>query len=175
MFIEGFSIYTTYAIVDPVTRLFVYVGQTVDFDRRRAEHLKRARTRKTRHPRGSIKAWLAQAEKNGVVPAFIILELVETEEQSLLSESNWVEKLAAIGHPLLNRWEEHQELIEAGRGQDQGALITEYHAFWPGRWNRSIAVMKPSAKGTGFSLTFPEETHVKEGGRIVIMPTSCEP
>ncbi|MEM6538860.1 MAG: GIY-YIG nuclease family protein [Pseudomonadota bacterium] len=165
------SIFTTYAIVDPKTRLFIYVGQSVDFERRKAEHLKRSRTRKTKHPKGTIKAWLAEAERAGITPQFVILDVVETEEQSLLSESNWVEKLAAIGHPILNRWEEHQELIEAGRA---GPEFAEYTAFWPGRWSRIVATMKPTQKGNGFfSLVFPEETTIKEGGRLVIMPTKA--
>lgn len=158
--------YTTYGIVDPTTRLFVYVGQSVDFPRRKAEHLKKSRTRRTRHPKGSIKAWLADAEACGVVPDFVVLEVVETEEQSLLSESNWVEKLAAIDHPLRNRWEEHRDLIEAGAPVE----IAEYHAFWPGKWDCSVAVMVPTLKGAGFSLTFPEKTVIKEGGLLVLMP-----
>lgn len=96
----------------------------MDFPRRKSEHLKKSRVRKTRHPRGSVKAWLAEAERAGVVPGFVVLEVVETEEQSLLSESNWVEKLAAIGHPLLNRWEEHQELIEASRARLRLRLLS---------------------------------------------------
>jgi hypothetical protein len=166
-----FAIYTTYAIVDPRTRLFVYVGQSVDFKRRKTEHLKRNRTRKTKHPKGSIKAWLAEAERAKITPQFMILDVVETEEQSLLSESNWVEKLAAIGHPILNRWDEHQALIEAGR---VGLEFAEYTAFWPGRWNNIVATMKPTQKGNGFfSLTFPEEVAIKPGGRLVIMPTKA--
>lgn len=145
----------------------------MDFPRRKSEHLKRSRTRKTRHPKGSVKAWLAEAERAGVVPGFVLLEVVETEEQSLLSESNWVEKLAAIGHPLLNRWEEHQELIEAGRGAATFE-IAEYTAVWPGRWDKVVATMKPTQKGEGFySLTFPEAVSIKEGGRLVVMPTKA--
>ena len=106
-----------------------------------------------------------------MVPDFVVLEVVETEEQSLLSESNWIEKLATIGHPLLNRWEEHQELIEAGRGQAVFE-IAEYTAVWPGKWNKVIATMKPTQKGEGFfSMTFPDAVAIKEGGRLVIMPT----
>lgn len=162
-------IYTTYGIVDPSSKLFVYIGQSIDFERRKAEHLKRSRTRKTRPPRGSIKAWLAEAERAGIVPQFVILDVVETEEQSLLSEANWVEKLASIGHPILNRWEEHQHLIEAGRGKLE---IAEYTAVRPGKWNKAIATMKPTQKGEGFfSLTFPEEAFMKAGARLVIMPT----
>lgn len=108
-----------------------------------------------------------------MVPGFVVLEVVETEEQSLLSESNWVEKLAAIGHPLLNRWEEHQELIEAGRDVAKFE-IAEYTAVWPGRWDKVVATMKPTQKGEGFySLTFPEAVSIKEGGRLVVMPTKA--
>lgn len=91
---------------------------------------------------------------------------METEEESLLSESKWVEKLSEIGHPLLNRWEEHQELIEAGKGPP----AEEFDAYWPGTWNKVIATMKPTPKKSGFSLTFPEETTIRKSSRLVILP-----
>ncbi len=158
--------YTTYAIIDPTTRLFVYIGQTSNFERRKSEHLKPPRTKKTQHPPGSIKLWLSEIYARKITPQFLLLETVETEEESLLSECKWVEKIAAIGHPILNRWEEHQELIEAGRA---GAFET-FEAFWPGNWQKVIATMTPTPKKAGFSLTFPKETTIKEGGRVVILP-----
>lgn len=158
--------YTTYGIVDPLTRFFIYIGQTNDFDRRKSEHLKPPRTKKTKHPKGSIKTWLAQAHALKITPLFIILEVVEREEQSLLSECNWVEKLAQVGHPLLNRWEEHKELIEAGRG----SRCEEFEAYWPGKWQHVIAEMKPTPKKAGYALTFPKETTIKAGGRLIILP-----
>lgn len=34
--------------------------------------------------------------------------------------------------------------------------------------------MKPTQKGEGFfSLTFPEAVSIKEGGRLVVMPTKA--
>lgn len=162
--------YWTYAIVDPITRHFVYVGQTNNFERRKTEHLKPPRTRTTRHPKGSVKAWLAQAHAAKITPDFIILDVVETEEQSLLSESNWIEKLSAIGQPLLNLWEEHRELIEAGRGGPPEV----FHAYWPGKWHRTIGTMEPTPKKAGFSLTFPEELTIRKGGRVVLMPAREE-
>ena len=92
--------------------------------------------------------------------------MVESEEQSLLSECLWVEKLAAVGMPLLNRWEEHRELIEAGRAGEGEA----YQAFWPGRWKRPIGRMEPTPKGAGYSLVFPEEVTIRQGGRVVLLP-----
>ena len=75
---------------------FVYVGETNNFERRKAEHLRPPRERKTRHKPGSIKAWLKDAHHAGVAPKFVILEVTETEEQSRLSELVWVEKLAEV-------------------------------------------------------------------------------
>ena len=100
----------------------------------------------------------------------MILEVVETEAESLQSETKWIEKFAAIGHPLLNRWEEHTALIEAGKNPAD-IEIGEYTGFWPGKWDKVVATMKPTQKGVGFTLTFPEETTIKKGGRLVIMPT----
>ncbi|MBL4642846.1 MAG: GIY-YIG nuclease family protein [Flavobacteriaceae bacterium] len=158
--------YWTYAIIDPITRHLVYIGQTGNFERRKSEHLKPPRTKKTKHPKGSIKAWLAEAHAQKLTPQFMILETVETEEESLLSECKWVEKFSTIGHPLLNRWEEHKHLIEAGRG----APVEEFEAYWPGKWRTIIGEMEPTAKKAGYSLIFPKEIIIKAGGRLVILP-----
>ena len=158
--------YEIYGIVDPLTRFFIYIAQTNNFDRRRTEHLKPPRVKKTRHPKGSIKTWLAATHPAKITPQFVILETVETEEKSLLSECKWVENIAAIGYPLLNRWEEHQDLIEAGKG----APAEEFEAYWPGKWNSVIAEMEHTQKKAGFSLTFPKEITIKAGGRLVILP-----
>lgn len=159
--------YSTYSIIDPVTKHFVYVGQTNNFERRKTEHLKPPRTRTTRHPKGSIKAWLAQAHRAGIVPIFIILEIVETEEQSLLSESNWVEKLAQANQPLLNRWEEHQALIEAGRAGDSPE---HYRAYRPDKWKEPIAHVEPTPKKAGYELTILKKIELLAGQRLIILP-----
>lgn len=95
----------------------------------------------------------------------MVLEVVETEEQSLLSECNWVEKFAAAGHPLLNRWEEHQELIEAGQGASQ-----ELHTFHPGKWREILAEVRPTTKKAGFEQVFTRDTTIKAGDRLLILP-----
>ena len=50
--------------------------------------------------------------QEGHTPLFTVLEVVETEEESLVSETKWVEKLSALGHPLYNRWAEHKAVME---------------------------------------------------------------
>ncbi len=47
-------------------------------------------------------------------------------------------------------------------------------AYWPGIWHKVIATMEPTPKKAGFSLTFPKEATVKEGGRLVILPKKKE-
>ena len=95
--------YWTYAIVDPRSSHFVYVGQTGDIEKRKRQHLTTHRTKKTKHPPGSIKTWLTAAHKAGLTPIFVILEVLESEEASLLSETAWIEKLGRIaGQPLCN-------------------------------------------------------------------------
>ena len=138
--------YTTYAILDPTSSMFVYVGQTKDFDRRRRSHL--APHRAKRPPAaGSIKAWLAEAIARKIEPAFIVLEVVETEDESLLSETKWIEKLGREArHPLRNLWKEHKSLIRA-----QGRESYEALAFRGGRLTR-IGRAEPNAKGTGLRL-----------------------
>lgn len=63
--------------------------------------------------KGSIQHWLSKTIMAGETPLFVILDdKTATEDESLASELEWVERLAAIGHPLFNRWEEHRDIIE---------------------------------------------------------------
>ena len=157
--------YTTYAITDPITRRFIYVGQTNDFDRRKSEHLKPPRVRKTKFPKHSVKAWLSKAHSAKIEPIFTILEVVETEEQSLLSESLWIEKLSCACQPLLNRWEEHVELIEQGRE----AAGQSYQAFIAGEWKTVIADIKPTKNLAGHNITFNIDIEFQKGDGMIMM------
>lgn len=151
------SSYTTYAIADPRTRLFFYVGQSSHIEKRKKQHLAAHRLRKIK--RGSVQHWLKQLHQDGLAPLFIVLEVVETEEESLVSETKWVEKLAAIGHPLFNRWEEHRELIEAatqGIGQALEPLI-----FGEGKKPRRVGRVEANASKTGYRV------HLDEGVELV--------
>ncbi|MEM9128664.1 MAG: hypothetical protein AAGA97_02950 [Pseudomonadota bacterium] len=94
--------YWTYGSVDPTTRLFVYVGQTGSLERRKKQHLMAHRLKKPK--KGSIQHWLSKTIWAGDTPLFVILDdKTVTEEESLASELEWVERLAAVGHPLFNR------------------------------------------------------------------------
>lgn len=108
------GLYVTYGILDPRTGGFVYVGQSGSFARRIAAHLK-ARTERPHHRFRPIRAWIWDAIAAGNTPSFRVLDVCETEEQSLASEALWVERLAAQGNELLNRWLEHQSLIQKSR------------------------------------------------------------
>ncbi len=165
--------YWTYGIVDPVTGLFVYIGQTSDFDRRKSQHLT-DRLRKTTPARGSIQEWLRDMRKRGLEPDFVILEIVETEEESLLSESKWVEKFAAIGHPLLNRWQEHRDLIRQGRASQYEALI-----FQDGKACR-VGEARPNRRNSGFAVMLDKDVKIEfdgmvlEGARIDVLEPKPE-
>lgn len=72
-----------------------------------------------------------------------------------------------VGHKTVGavRWDEHKALIEAG--QWRGAETFE--AFWPGKWRKVVATMAPPPRGAGYSLIFPNETTIREDGRLVIL------
>jgi hypothetical protein len=108
--------YITYGIRDPRSGLFVYVGQTGRYEKRQRDHLKR-RDARPRIKTENIKTWMFDALSAGVIPQFILLETAKTEADSLLSETNWVKKLAAEGHPLLNRWKIHRALVKAAQSE----------------------------------------------------------
>jgi hypothetical protein len=106
--------FTTYGIVDPRTGCFVYVGQTSDF-----EHRKRVRLQKLEEGRKrpaiaieDIDNWLYDTLAAGITPVIVPLETVGTWQASLKSELDWVLRLAAENHPLLNLWPEHIEAIQ---------------------------------------------------------------
>lgn len=158
--------FTTYAIADPDSKLVVYIGQTTDFERRKREHLSTHRLRKS-PPKKSIKHWLWKTQKEGREPVFVALDTVISEAESLASETRWVETFAVLGHPLHNRWSEHVAAMLEAKPEDTGGL---YEVYWPGRWRSAIAEMVPTGKGRGFTVTFPKEATVKEGGRLVVLP-----
>lgn len=103
--------FITYGIVDPVSKNIVYVGQTSDFERRKRDH-NAAHRRRDVSP-GSLQDWQKSLSRRKLKQDFIVLEVVESEAASLASETHWTEKLAAIGLPLFNQWEEHREAMAA--------------------------------------------------------------
>ena len=158
--------YWTYGIVDPNSKLFVYVGQTNDFTRRKREHLTAHRLRKP--PRRSIKSWLKRIHQAELEPLFVVLEVVETETASLHSENLWVEKLASIGHPLYNRWDEHVELIEAA-GQ-ANAQTLEPLIFSKKSGAKKIGTCQPNASKTGYRITIKKGTKLEGPVTIDLVP-----
>ena len=102
--------FLTYYIADPDTGYVVYVGQTTNFVKRKKTHLrlqKRPNIKTT-----NIKTWLHDFISEGKTPIIEVLETVNTEQESLASETKWIKKFAKEGHPLLNRWKIHRELIK---------------------------------------------------------------
>lgn len=160
--------YVTYGIVDPQSKLFVYVGQTNNFERRCEQHLSAHRLRK-RPAKSSIQHWLRRTIKAGRAPQFVILDdYTQTEEESLASERLWVGRLAEIGHPLYNRWDEHRELIAAnlriGRLPDFEALI------FVEKKSQKIGKCRPNRKGTGYRITLNKGVTLREQTIELIPP-----
>lgn len=151
--------YTTYAISDPRTRLFVYVGQTNNYELRRQQHLKAHRQRKAKP--GSLQHWLKALHAEKHEPVFTLLEIVETEAESLESENKWVEKIAALGHPLFNGWEEHKALIETSGTGVGSTLVPLIFTKGPRKKPQSIGHVEPNSSKTGYRV------HVDEGVELV--------
>src|SRR4051812_25135196 len=98
--------FITYAVRDPRNGQVVYVGQTSDFAKRKQSHLRHAASsRRPAYAPGyrNISTWLQDMFVAGVIPAFDVLEVVDTLEMSLASETKWVAWMAAAGHRLLNK------------------------------------------------------------------------
>lgn len=100
----------TYAIICPRTGLFVYVGQTTSYRKRMAAHRRVAKSAKK--ARAGIKRWLQEMRAAGLKPRFKQLEKTHSLAASLASETYWITRLAAEGHPLLNRISYHRHIIK---------------------------------------------------------------
>ena len=150
--------FTTYAIIDPRTKWIVYIGQTKDFAHRQSDHLTVHRERKTHAP-GSLQHWLKSAHKAKITPEFLTLEVVETESESLKSETKWIEKIAGIGHPLLNRWDEHKPFItEPPSALDAIVFRPEVNAKRKKR--EQVGRAKPNRAGTGWRLHLDDDVRL---------------
>lgn len=164
--------YWTYGIFDPRSGLCVYIGQTGDFKARKRQHLATHRAKKTKHPPGSIKTWLCEAHAAKIEPIIMPLELVETEEESLISESKWVHKFGQeLGHPLRNLWGEHREIL---KGRQSGVIYDALVFSGDGKDRKAISIgtMSDNSKKTGYRLKLKEKKKIKDVEVIDLMPKS---
>jgi hypothetical protein len=115
---------------------------------------------------GTVKHWLKRLHEEGHAPLFLILEVVETEEESLISESKWVEKLAAVGQPLFNKWDEHRELIELAEAD----RALEPLVFGQGK-PRLIGTVEWNASKTGYRVHVGEGVSLAGPLTIDLLPT----
>ena len=65
-----------YGIVDPITSELRYVGQTINYNKRKGEHLYKAKTNRTSN---HLYNWLGKLIANNVKPEFIIIDKVPIE------------------------------------------------------------------------------------------------
>jgi len=149
--------YTTYAIYDPRTKWPVYIGQTGNYDRRRDDHMTTFRERKASPP-GSLQHWLKALHKAGLEPQFLQLEVVETESESLKSETKWIAKFSGMGLPLLNRWDEHKPfIVEATEKLEAFVFRADVgREGKPGKFQRSraakVGTAEPNKNRTGWRV-----------------------
>lgn len=118
------DIFTTYGVVDPRSSVFVYIGQTSNFEFRKAKHMDALNRPRPRIESTNIRTWMHDTLAAGIVPLFIVLETVDTQEKSLQSEAEWVARLAAENHPLINKWGTHKELIRDASDMNQQGYTT---------------------------------------------------
>ncbi|WP_455233242.1 ribonuclease H1 domain-containing protein [Geopseudomonas aromaticivorans] len=100
--------YTVYAIIDPRTDDPIYVGQTVNFERRKEQHLANA---EKGHPR-RISWRMAEILHRGDQPAFKVVQRCDTDEEALQAESAWVKRYTERGLDLCNNTQEHLQVQE---------------------------------------------------------------
>ena len=88
-----------YGLKDPRHGRFCYVGQTVDVEKRRFQHL----DGRYLHGNLSKALWMEDLKKAGLVPDLTILEKCESFPAANAAEKEWIRKLIADDHPLLNK------------------------------------------------------------------------
>jgi len=88
----------------------------------------------------------------------VVLAIVDTYHESLESECEWVLRLAAAKHPLLNQWKEHKDAIKLGH---RGGW--ECHKTLPDHLRRAmIARIALTLKGREQECRSPEETQAAQ-------------
>lgn len=105
--------FVTYIIRDPRDQTPVYVGQTCDFARRKIQHTIKAQGRKLNIGTVNINTYLVDLFSLGYLPSFEKVDECQSEEKSLISETLWVQKLVAVGYPLLNRHNTHRQIVKS--------------------------------------------------------------
>ena len=110
--------FTTYIIRDPRDNKPIYVGQTTDFEKRKQHHLKNAAGTLPNIRIINIHVYLVKLNFLGFDPEFEIVERNDTEEDSLCSETSWIQKLVDEGNPLLNRTREHRAIVKSKFSSD---------------------------------------------------------
>ncbi len=105
--------YVTYLIKDPRDNVPIYVGQTSNFDKRRKQYFSKIKKDKIpNYGTINITMYLVILNRLGFIPIFEIVDTQDTEENSLISETDWVRKIVKSGYPVLNRWKEHRVIVK---------------------------------------------------------------
>ncbi|MEL6826612.1 MAG: GIY-YIG nuclease family protein [Pseudomonadota bacterium] len=159
-------VYTTYAIYDPRSLWPVYVGQTKNFEQRKSDHLTTHRERK-KHPPGSREFYLKALHKARLEPRFMVLEVVETESESLKSETKWIQKYSEAGFPLLNRWEEHKEFVVSAPDELQ-ALV--FKSETNKRRAEHVGKARPNKNRTGYRLDVSKDVTIEGPITVDLLP-----
>lgn len=104
--------YVVYVIRDPRDSIPLYVGQTCDYEQRKEQHCQKAKGIRPNINVHNINAYIIDLYCiENLLPQFEILEECISENESLILETKWIEKLIVEGYPLLNRWKEHRKII----------------------------------------------------------------
>ncbi|WP_143613076.1 hypothetical protein [Thiohalospira halophila] len=111
--------YTIYRLQDPRDGVPFYVGQSRDFEQRKDMHLRLARKPLPKTKTFDLNVYLTLLLSEGYDPIFEVVDVKGTEEDSLLSETEWVRVTVKEGFPVLNRWKTHRSIVKEVFTSDQ--------------------------------------------------------
>ena len=120
--------WTVYAILDPRTELPVYVGMSGQPGRRLERHRLWASERPLQHARprrmGTYR-YLPMLGEAGLRPRFVRLQGATSRSDALRKERAWMDRLTALGVPLLNRIAPERLAKSVGKGADRAVASTK--------------------------------------------------
>jgi group I intron endonuclease len=154
-----------YGIIDPISNQLRYIGQTVNFNKRKSEHY---RTAITQRSKARVYKWLRSLYNKSIIPIFLILEECSIE---VLDETEifYIDYFKMLGCNLTNTTEggkskrgykhsekmkEKMSIIMKGNSWNKGKKLSKEH-------RQNISLSSLSRKHTNISKLKMSQVKIK--------------
>lgn len=157
--------YLVYALVDPRSQEWRYIGKSCSGLKRPKQHMSAAVLRNERSYKAS---WIKQLHKEGLVYQIEILEVFENEDRLSEAECEWIVECRKNGVPLTNKTDGGDGVcgyVHTKQAKDAiGSKNKGLKKPWLSKLNRSRKGQPSKQKGipTGRSIPWSYENRVKQ-------------